>query len=213
MPRFRPTVFLASPAWVDALTAGSRSVHVYSADPASLTLFSPAAASPAPGASGRRPLASGGRRMILLLNESLLDLACDGHPATAHLSHLVRLAESGAISVHLVPGQLDAPAPLLAEYTYTARGWNGSVADRLRRQIFVAHHRDGAPGSVRNGPAAVAERQLLQHAARTARPLQWSLHQLRQAARAQQQATQDDVPRATSAQPTSSPTTRTQRTA
>lgn len=204
--------FAPSPAWVDALIAGSRSVHVYSADPASLSLFSPAT-SPTPGATGRRPSAPGQCRMVLLLSESLLDLARDGHPTTARLPHLVRLAETGGISVHLVPGQLDAPAPLLAEYTYTARGWNGSIADRLRRQVFVAHHRDGAPSSVCNGPAAMAERQLLQQAARTARPLQWSLHQLRQAARAQQQATAVDAPRAASGQPTASSTTRTWRTA
>jgi hypothetical protein len=205
--------FAPYPAWVDALIAGSRSVHVYTADPASLSLFSPAT-SPTPGAAGRRPSAAGRCRMVLLLSERLLNLARDGHLATAHLSHLVRLAENGVVSVHLVPGPLDAPAPLLAEYTYTARGWTGSVADRLRRQIFVAHHRDGAPGNVCNGPAAVAERQLLQQAARTARPLQWSLHQLRQAARAQQQATLADVPTVASTQPTpTAPVTRTRRTA
>ncbi|MEU1076230.1 MULTISPECIES: helix-turn-helix transcriptional regulator [unclassified Streptomyces] len=204
--------FAPSRAWVDALIAGSRSVHVYSADPASLSLFSPAA-SPAQGAQGSRPSTPGRCRMVLLLSESLLNLARDGHPAAAHLSHLVRLAKNGVISVHLVPGQLDAPAPLLAEYTYTVRGWNGSVADRVRRQIFVAHHHDGAPGSVGNGGAAVAERQLLQQATRTARPLQWSLHQLRQAARAQQQDTAADGPRMAFSPPISSPDSGTRRTA
>jgi transcriptional regulator with XRE-family HTH domain len=203
--------FAPSPAWVDALIAGSRSVHVYSADPVSLSLFSPAA-SPAHGTPGGRPSTPGRCRMVLLLRESLLNLARDGHPAAAHLSHLVRLAETGVISVHLVPGQLDAPAPLLAEYTYTVRGWNGTVTDRLRRQIFVAHS-DGAPGSVGNGSAAAAERQLLQQAARIARPLQWSLHQLRQAARAQQQDTAADGPRTAFSPPVSSPDSRTRRTA
>ncbi|MEW2497491.1 helix-turn-helix transcriptional regulator [Streptomyces nodosus] len=182
--------FAPSPVWVDALIAGCRSVHVYSDDPTSLSLISPAA-SPTPDSPGRC-------RMVLLLSESLLNLAYDGHPAATRLPHLVRLAEGGTFSVYLVPGQLDAPAPLLAEYTYTAWGWSGSVADRLRRQIYVAHRRDGAPGSVCNGSGAMAERQLLQQAARTARPLEWSLRQLRKAARAQQQAP---------------PATRTRRTA
>lgn len=204
--------FTPYPAWVDALIAGSRSVHVYTADPASLSLLSPAT-SPTPGAASRRPATPGRCRMVLLLSESLLNLTRDGHPAAAHLPHLVHLAESGVLSVHLVPEQLNAPAPLLAEYTYTARGWTGSVTDRLRRQIVVAHHRDGAPGSVCNGPAAAAEQQLLQQAALTARPLQWSLHQLRQAARAQQQATAVGNPRAVPGQPTASPATRTRRTA
>ncbi|MCQ1577135.1 helix-turn-helix domain-containing protein [Streptomyces parvus] len=203
--------FAPTPAWVDALIAGSRSVHVYSADPASLSHFSPAS-SPALGVPGGRPSTPRRCRMVLLLSESLLNLAWDGHPAAAHLPHLLRLAENGAISVHLVPGQLDAHASLLAEYTYTVRGWNGTVTDRLRRQIFVAHH-DGAPGSVGNGGAAAAERQLLQQAARIARPLQWSLHQLRQAARAQQQDMAVDGPRAAFSRPVSSPDTRTRRTA
>lgn len=204
--------FAPYPAWVDALIAGSRSVHVYTAEPASLSLLSPATSS-TPGATGRRPAVPGRCRMVLLLSESLLNLARDRHPATAHLSHLVHLAESGVVSVHLVPGQLAASAPLLAEYTYTARGWTGSVTDRLRRQIFVAHHRDGAPSSVGNGGSATAERQLMQQAALTARPLQWSLHQLRQAARAQQQGTAVDGPRPAFSPPTSSPGTRTRRTA
>lgn len=204
--------FAPSPAWVDALIAGSRSVHVYSADPASLSLLSPAA-SPAHGTAGDRPFTPGQCRMALLLNESLLDLARDGHPSAAHLSHLVRLAENGVISVHLVPGHLDAPAPLLAEYTYTVQSWNGSVTDRLRRQVFAAHRCDGAPGSVANGGAAAAERRLLQQATRIARPLQWSLHQLRQAARAQQQDTAGEGARAAFSLPVSSPDTHTRRTA
>ncbi|MFF7115528.1 helix-turn-helix domain-containing protein [Streptomyces albogriseolus] len=205
--------FTPFPAWMDALIAGSRSVHVYSADPASLSLFSPAVPGHAPGAPGGRPSTPGRCRLVLLLSESLLNLAREGHPAAAHLSHLVRLAENGAISVHLVPGQLDTPAPLLAEYTYTVQGWKGSVTDRLRRQIFLAHQLGGAPGSVGNGDAAEAERQLLQQAARTARPLQWSLHQLRQAARAQQLDTAADGPRTACRPPISSPDTGTRRTA
>ncbi|MET9778930.1 helix-turn-helix transcriptional regulator [Streptomyces sp. NPDC006367] len=193
--------FTASPAWGDALTAGSHSLHVYSASPASLSLFS-SASSPAPGAPGRSLAAPGRCRVVLLLHESLLDLARAGHPA---LPHLVRLAESRTISMHLVPDQLAAPGPLLAEYTYTAWGWDGSAAERLRRQLFVTHPHDGAPGSVCNGPAAVAERQLLQQAVRAARPLQWSLLRLRQAARAQQQVTPADAPHARPGRPVHAP--------
>ncbi|MFJ4741187.1 helix-turn-helix domain-containing protein [Streptomyces sp. NPDC088775] len=163
--------------WVDALVAGCRSVVVYSADAGALTLLAPAA-SPAPGAGTRRP---GVRRcqMVLLLNERLLDQPVDAHRAAA-LSRLVRQAEDGSITVHLIPGRLPAPAPLLAEYTNTAWRWDGSNADRLRRQIFVTHHHDATRTSLCNGPTARAERQVMEQALRTALPSQWSLHRLRQ---------------------------------
>ncbi|MFF3730748.1 helix-turn-helix domain-containing protein [Streptomyces sp. NPDC002476] len=173
--------FTLSQVWLDALAAGSQSALVYSTDPLtppSLAL----AALPAPAASDRRKAPPGGRRpMVLLLAEGLL-----GQATTADLSHLIRLSDSGAITVHLVPEQLDLSMPALAQYAHTAWGWDGSAADRLRRQIVVVDHRGGAQGSVCNGLGAVAERQLLEEAVRTALPAQWSLHQLRQAARAHQ---------------------------
>ncbi|MFJ6437793.1 hypothetical protein [Streptomyces sp. NPDC091416] len=166
-------------AWVDALVAGCRSVLVYSAAPDALTLLAPTA-SPAPGAATREPAMERRCRMVLLLSETLLDELVDGHRAAA-ISDLVRQAESGSVTVHLVPGRLQAPAPLLAEYTNTAWRWDGSSADRLRRQIFAAHHYDGTQPSLCNGPAARAERQLMEQAVRTAQSSQWSLHRLRQA--------------------------------
>ncbi|MFB7597614.1 helix-turn-helix domain-containing protein [Streptomyces sp. NPDC056160] len=196
----------SSPAWVEALVAGSRSVHAYGTDPASLCSL---AASPASGPTGRRPAAR--CRWVMFLSEDLLEPSCDQHPSADHLSHLVRLAYSGSISVHLVPGQLEPRAPLVTEYTYTARGWTGSVADRLRRQIYVTHHADGARRGVRNGSAAVAERQLLQQAARTALPFQWTLHQLRRVARAPQQSTAVTLPLTDSGGHTVSPAAPTAR--
>lgn len=165
-------------AWVDALVAGSRSVLVYTADPDALTLLAPTA-SPSPGAEPRQPAAERRCRKVLLLHESLLDRPVDGHRAAA-LFHLVRQAESDSLTVHLIPGRLPAPAPLVAEYTNTAWRWDGSNADRLRRQIFVTHQHDATQTSLRNGPAARAERQVLEQAARTAQSSQWSLHRIRQ---------------------------------
>ncbi|MGW3930869.1 hypothetical protein ACWECC_22620 [Streptomyces microflavus] len=166
-------------AWVDALVAGCRSVHVYSADPEALTLLAPTA-SPAPGAAPRQPATERRCRMVLLLSESLLGGLVDGHRA-AVLSDIVRQAESGSVTVHLIPGRLQTPAPLLAEYTNTAWRWDGSSADRQRRQIFATHHYDGTQPSLCNGPAARAERLVMEQAVRNAQSSQWSLHRLRQA--------------------------------
>ncbi|MGW2652164.1 helix-turn-helix domain-containing protein [Streptomyces sp. NPDC001478] len=175
--------------WVDALVAGCRSVLVYSSDPDALTLLAPAT-SPAPGTETRRPAV---RRcqMVLLLNECLLDQPVDGHRAAA-LSRLVRQTENGSITVHLIPQRLPAPAPLLAEYTNTAWRWDGSNTDRLRRQIFVAHHHDATQTSLCNGPGARAERQVMEQAVRTAQPSQWSLHMLRQTLDAPQRTAPTD---------------------
>ncbi|MGW0603988.1 helix-turn-helix domain-containing protein [Streptomyces sp. NPDC002640] len=156
-------------AWADALVAGFRSVLVYTADPDALTLL----------AATRQPAAERRCRKVLLLHESLMDYPVDGHRAAA-LSHLVGQAESDALTVHLIPGRLPAPAPLVAEYTNTAWRWDGSNADRLRRQIYVTHQHDATQTSLRNGPAARAERQVLEQAARTAQSAQWSLHRIRQ---------------------------------
>ncbi|MFF9785734.1 helix-turn-helix domain-containing protein [Streptomyces nigrescens] len=175
--------------WVDALVAGCRSVLVYTADPGALTLLAPTT-SPQPGAETRQPAARR-CRMVLLLHESLLDQPVDGHRAAA-LSHLVRHAGNGTITVHLVPGRLPAPAPLLAEYTHTAWRWDGSTTDRLRRQIFATHQYDATQTSLRNGPAALAERQVLEQAVRTAQPSPWSLHRLRQALDAPQHSVTTD---------------------
>ncbi|MEV5279808.1 helix-turn-helix domain-containing protein [Streptomyces sp. NPDC006692] len=163
-------------AWVDALVAGSRSVLVYTADPNALTLLAPTA-TPQPGAAPRQPAAERRCRKVLLLHESLLDYPVD---RAAALSHLVRQAESDSLTVHLIPGRLPAPAPLVTEYTNTAWRWDGSDADRLRRQIYVTHQHDATQTSLRNGPAAQAERQVLEQAARTAQSSQWSLHRIRQ---------------------------------
>ncbi|WP_093802099.1 Scr1 family TA system antitoxin-like transcriptional regulator [Streptomyces sp. Wb2n-11] len=178
--------FTPSQVWLDALRASSRSVLVYSAGPLPASLLTPAA-SPRPAAPGQRPAAPARCRTVLLLHESVLDRAPGGPAAVAHLSQLVRLAEDGVITVRLVPGQLAAPAAPLVEFTCTAWGWAGSHAELLRRQVYLAHHPCGTRSSVRNGLAATAEHQLLAEAARTALPSRWSLHQLRQAVRAQQQ--------------------------
>ncbi|MFI2791105.1 helix-turn-helix domain-containing protein [Kitasatospora sp. NPDC018614] len=170
---------IASPqTWMDALVAGSRSVLVYTADPDALTLLAPTA-TPQPGAAPRQPAAERRCRKVLLLHESLLDYPVDGHRA-AVLSHLVRQAEGDSLTVHLIPGRLPAPAPLVTEYTNTAWRWDGSNADRLRRQIYVTHQHDATQTSLGNGPAAQAERQVLEQAARTAQSSQWSLHRIRQ---------------------------------
>ncbi|MGC5264035.1 hypothetical protein ACPXCO_23755 [Streptomyces cyaneofuscatus] len=190
-------------AWVDALVAGCRSVLVYSADPGALTLLAPTA-SPAPGAAARGPAAKRRCQMVLLLSESLLDDLVEGHRAST-LSDLVRQAENGAVTVHLIPGRLQAPAPLLAEYTNTAWRWDGSSADRLRRQIFATHHYDGTQPSLCNGLAARAERQVMEQAVRTARSAQWSLHRLRQALDTPQLSVATDCRTVLAPRPTTAP--------
>ncbi|MEU8544803.1 hypothetical protein AB0C52_33200 [Streptomyces sp. NPDC048717] len=163
---------LIQPPWVEALTGGSRSVHVYCADPALLSPFLPAASPP-----------QGRCRAVLFLDESLLERPRDT-AETACLSTLVRLAEAKALTVHLVPAGASAPAPLIAEYFYTRRqSWDGSASDRLRRQIFLAQH-DNTHGSLSNGPGATAERQITQHITGAAHSSAWSLNWLRQASRA-----------------------------
>ncbi|MFF5019492.1 hypothetical protein [Streptomyces sp. NPDC001165] len=103
------------------------------------------------------------------------------------LAQILRLADDQVITVHLVPAPLAEPTTSITEFTCTAWGWDGSNAQRLRRQVYLAHHPSTARDTVRNGPAAIAERQLLEEATRRAQPSQWSLHRLRQAARDQQQ--------------------------
>ncbi|MFE8941101.1 helix-turn-helix domain-containing protein [Streptomyces sp. NPDC007872] len=168
--------------WVDALVAGCRSIHVYSASAEALARVTPPAS----------PVAGGQCQMVLLLNENVLDQPADEEQATA-FSHLVRLTESGAVTVHLVPDRLEAPAPLLAEYTYTRWGWDGSSADRMRRQIFAAYRYSGVCSSLSNGPVAAAERQALRQAVHSAQPSGWSLHLLRQAALFMQRSTSAEV--------------------
>ncbi|MGX5184994.1 helix-turn-helix domain-containing protein [Streptomyces avermitilis] len=173
--------FAPSEAWAEALQASARYALVYSAGPLPASLL-PLSDRPALAAPGRRPASSHRCRTVLLLHESVLERTPDG------LSRLIRLAEDGAITMHLVPKPLAEPVSLLAEFTCTAWGWDGSNAQRLRRQVYVAHHLTQAQGSVRNGPAATGQRQLMEEAARRALPSPWSLRQLRQAAHAQQQS-------------------------
>lgn len=172
--------FAPSEAWGEALKASARSALVCSAGPVPASLL-PLPDRPAAAAPGRRPASSHRCRTVLLLHESVLDRTPDGLP------HLVRLAEDDLITVHLVPTLLVEPGALLAEFTCTAWGWDGSNAQRLRRQVYVAHHPQ-AQGAVRNGPAAAAERQLMEEAVRRALPSPWSLRRLRQAVHASQQS-------------------------
>ncbi|WP_063834512.1 helix-turn-helix domain-containing protein [Streptomyces sp. NRRL F-5527] len=173
--------FAPSEAWVEALQASARYALVYSAGPLPASLL-PLTDKPALAAPGRRPASSHRCRTVLLLHESVLERTPDG------LSRLIRLAEDGAITMHLVPEPLPEPVSLLAEFTCTAWGWDGSNAQRLRRQVYVARHLIQAQGGVLNGPAATGQRQLMEEAVRRALPSPWSLRQLRQAAHAQQQS-------------------------
>ncbi|MFF4205637.1 helix-turn-helix domain-containing protein [Streptomyces sp. NPDC001668] len=172
--------FSLSKVWVDALKASARAALVYSAGPLPASLL-PLPDRPAPASPGRRTASSHRCRTVLLLHETILDRISDGMP------HLFRLAEDGVITMHLVPESLAKPTSLLTEYTCTAWGWDGSNAQRLRRQVYVDHHPCQTQSGVRNGPTATGERQLLEEALRRALPSEWSLGQLRQAARAQPQ--------------------------
>jgi hypothetical protein len=163
-----------------ALLCGSRTVRFLITDLASLTLLPPSVSPAAAAARGRRPAASGQAQIVLLLNENVLHQAC-GQPETAHLARIIHLAESGALAVGLIPGQIPAPGALLTEYTYARRGWDGSRTDLLRRQIFVTHQDDGTPNSLSNGPAAFTERQVTEQAVSVAFSPLWSLRRLQEA--------------------------------
>ncbi|MER5549539.1 helix-turn-helix transcriptional regulator [Streptomyces sp. NPDC002589] len=173
--------FAPSKVWVDTLKDSARAALVYSAGPLPASLL-PLPDRPAPANPGRRPTSAHGCRTVLLLHESVLDQAHDGLP------RLIPLAEDGFITMQLVPAPVAEPVSLLTEYTCTAWGWDGSSAQRLRSQVYVDHHPRQAQSGVRNGPAAAGERQLLEEAVRRALPSQWSLDQLRQAARAAEAA-------------------------
>lgn len=199
--------FAASEAWHNALRASARSAVVFSTGLPGTSL--PLPKRPAAAASGRQPASSASCRTTLLLHESVLNRTPGG------LSHLLRLAEDRVITVHLVPEPLAQPTMAITEYTCTAWGWDGSNAQRLRRQIYVIQHPGTVRDTVRNGPAAAAERQLLEEAIRRAMPSQWSLRQLGQAARAPQQPL-TEAPGSRSARPTADaapPTPRTRRSA
>lgn len=172
--------FPLPPVWVDALAASARAALVYSSGPLPASLL-PLPDRTAPANPGQRTASSHRCRTVLLLHENILDRIPDG------MSHLFRLAEDGVITMHLVPESLAKPISLLTEYTCTAWGWDGSNAQRLRRQVYVVHHPCHTQSGVRNGPAATGERQLLEEALRRALPSEWSLDQLQQAAHAQRQ--------------------------
>ncbi|MGW0896770.1 Scr1 family TA system antitoxin-like transcriptional regulator [Streptomyces goshikiensis] len=168
------TGFVLAGAWLDALKSRARSAVIYYRG-GPLPEMLPPAAQPR---DRSRPVPAGGCQVTLLLQESVLEEPYGGHAAAAaRLTHIARLAEAGAITLHLVPG-LPTPskgASLLTWWTPAGDTPGGRAGPRSR--LYVTHA-PNAIAAVRNGPAAAAERRLLREAVGRAMPSPWSTHQV-----------------------------------
>ncbi|MFF5538515.1 helix-turn-helix domain-containing protein [Streptomyces cinerochromogenes] len=160
---------LQDSGWVPALKAGARETVILSTGPLTQVVD---LAAPATRGSGS---AQHHRRTVLLLHESVL-----GRAPAEQLASLVRLINSKALTVRLVPAAFAAPVGVLTEWTLTAWSWDGTASERTRRQLYVTHLPQQPPVG-RNGDAATADRQLVQAAMRRSLPPPASAHHLLQA--------------------------------
>lgn len=157
--------------WMTALKGAARQAVILGAAPLRQAVALASAVAPA------RDRGQQHYGTMLLLHEAVLEQA-----PVQHLTPLIPLVERKALSIRLIGGAFTAPPGLVTEWTLTAWGRDDSEAQRLRRQLYVTHAPNEVPVA-RNGPAAVADRQLIQAATRQALLAPVSAHLLKHALR------------------------------
>ncbi|GHH25776.1 helix-turn-helix domain-containing protein [Streptomyces rubradiris] len=157
-------------SWMMALKAAAQEAVLLSTGPLRLAFDLAAPAAPIPGRAQYRC------RTMLLLHEPALD-----RTPVQHLARLIALIGRRALTVRLVPGDLNVPDGLLTEWSLTAGISETSAAECRRRQLYVMHALGQEPWA-RNGQLARPERQMIELAALRARTPLDSVHHLRQAA-------------------------------
>lgn len=169
------TGFTLTGAWLDALKGSARSAVIYYRGGPLPEMLKPPAAQLR---DRRRPAPTGGCQVTLLLHERVLEQPYGGHTtAAARLTHIARLAEAGAITLHLVPA-LPASSKAASVLTRWTPGGDTPGGRAGRRSCLYVTHAPAALAAVRNGAAAAVERRLLREAAGRAMPSPWSTHQV-----------------------------------